>query len=135
MRTKTVVLQLDFDDLVDILANFFMVGSYWCSLIDWEEKDYQEAKTLLQLRMEDEDICQEHVWAEMLFNQKPLKLSVYEKEDESDPDTYELTYGNICIAIGHLINNGRLSSDLNDWDGYDCDNIIQQAIFGDVIYG
>lgn len=130
MKIKSVVLQLDKQDLVDVLANFYMIGAYWYSLIDWEEKDYKEAKETLLITMEDDDICMEHIWAEMLINQKPLILTAYDDEEK-----YELTYANICVAIGYLISNGRLSNDLEEWDSGDCDCVIQQALFGDVIYG
>ena len=132
MKIKTLVLDLDFDDLVTILADFNVYGDYWCSFIDFNEKDYDEAKTLLQLRMDDDHICREHVWAEMLMNKKPLILSTYE-----DDETHELTltFDNVRLATAQLIAKGKISVDMQDWDCSDCDMIVQQAVFGEVVYG
>ena len=67
----------------------------------------------------------------MLLNKKPVIL----KAAEEDFDDIELTLEKLINGINLSIKTNSLSIDNSDWDAVDCDIILQNAVFNEVIYG
>ena len=113
----------NFNHIVDLLANG-LSDILGIESIDFDELDYKQAKQeLLDLGYEKDEICREDVWAQILFDGKPLLLT-----DEED-DEHKMFLKNIesqNIDWEWLEDNG---------DFYDNNAILQKAIFGEVVYG
>lgn len=126
------VTELNFEDVVNILSGFMETSSYWCSEVTWDDEKYSEArKRLVSTSEEPEDICFEEILAEMLMFSPDNKLILEDIEGEENTLTLEV----ILKGINTSLKSDGLSADPDDWDGEDTDCIIQNAVFGQVIYG
>jgi hypothetical protein len=138
MKAKIEVLELDKSDIISILSGYMSIGIYW-SLVSWDDAEYEEAKQREYNEAESredgsfdpDDICLEDVLSNMLLNGKSLIISDVEEEFEDQ----ELTLEKLINGINLSIQANGISVDLDDWDAVDCDVIIQNAIFNDVVYG
>lgn len=128
MKAIVTLVELSFDDVVSILSGFNSYSSYWVSLVDWNNKEYDEARNKVSKRHDDESPCLEDVWAEMLFMGRKLWIS----DDEGV--NHDLTLDNLKQGVIKAFDNG-ISMDIDLWDASDCDVVVQCAIFGEAIYG
>lgn len=124
------------DDIVNLLAMEGGGFDYWAEIC-WDENDYEAARLRLVDRMtkekkNPEDICYEDVCAEILEHGGILK--VYDREDDEDYD----------LPLSSLLNGFRdymklVASDgrtgIDDMDGEAADQILQFAVFNEIIYG
>lgn len=133
MKVKVEVLELEKDDIVSILSGFTSYSDYWCGEVDWKDEEYAEAKARETALLEDDDdsVCVEDIMANMLLNGKSLIL----KDAEGEFEDAELTLEYLKSGINLSIKNDSISLDVDDWDAADCDIIIQNAIFNEVVYG
>ena len=132
MKLKVEVIELDKDDVINILSGFTSYFSYWCTNLDWNNIEYDLAKQALikQDPENAEDICREDIWAYMLMNMNTCLL-LTDDEDERHTLTLEKLFKGITMSM----QNNNTSLDPDNWDASDNDMMIQNAIFGDVIYG
>ena len=113
----------NFEHIVDLLANG-LADICGIEALDHKEEDYDYAyKDLLDLGYAEDDICREDIWAQILFNGKPLILTDEEGENHN---LYLTDIENQHVNWEWLENNG---------DFYDNNAILQKDIFGEVIYG
>lgn len=133
MKVKVEVLELEKDDIVSILSGFMSYSDYWCGGVDWKDEEYEEAKTRETAILEDDDdsVCIEDIMANMLLNGKSLIL----KDAEGEFEDAELTLEYLKNGLNLSFKNGLISLDDSSWDASDCDIIIQNAIFNEVVYG
>lgn len=134
MKVKVEVLELEKDDLVSILSGFMSYSNYWCGEVDWKEEEYEEAKAREIALLEDDkedSVCIEDIMANMLLNGKSLIL----KDAEGEFEDAELTLEYLKSGLNLSFKNNSISLDADDWDAADCDIIIQNAIFNEVVYG
>lgn len=129
MRIKTTVEGLDFEDLVSLFSLFNSGCGYWVSLVDWNEEEYEIARQGAKfiLNCDDEEVCIEDVWAEMMLMGYLLQIT----DDEGN--TTHLEYDSILWGLEKYFENHTPS--LDDLDASDGDMIFQLAILGEVIYG
>lgn len=132
MKIRPMVKELTHEDVVTILSGFNSIGDYWCSFVDFDDVEHENARHNLELErvFEDEEICIEDVWAKMLMNGGSLALSLYDENH-----TVQLSFAQLPTAIEKAITEYGISLDVDDWDNEDCDIIVQCACFGEVIYG
>lgn len=110
------------EDILNILSDATYACFYWSSSYEYEIEDYMQARKGLR------EPCREEVILKMLRNDMNVFMYVNDKDE-----IYRLTLPNIINGIKlHLENDG--SPDVDDWDGWDADCVMQYAIFGDVIY-
>ena len=96
-------------------------SSYFDTIVS---KDYDYAyKDLLDRGYKEDDICREDIWAQILFNGKPLILIGEEGESHN---LYLKDIEELHVDWQWLEDNG---------DFYDNNAILQKAIFGEVVYG
>ena len=113
----------NFEHIVDLLANGTS-GICGFETIDWKEEDYDYAyKDLLDKGYKEDDICREDIWAQILFNGKPLIL--IDEEGESH-NLYLKDIEELHVNWQWLEDNG---------DFYDNNAILQRAVYGEVVYG
>lgn len=113
----------NFEHIVDLLSNGL---SDTCGIVslDYDEHDYENAKMyLLSLGYEKDEICKEEIWAQILFDDKPLILT----DEESDEH-----YMYLEDIEKQNIDWNTLE---NEGDFLDNNAIIQTAVFGEVVYG
>lgn len=135
MKVKFEVLELEKDELVSILSGFMSYSNYWCGEVTWKDEEYAEAKAreiaLLENCIDEDVVSVEDIMANMLLNGKSLII----KDEEGEFEDAELTLENLRNGLNLSIENDLISLDIDDWDAADCDIIIQNAIFNEVVYG
>lgn len=133
MKVKVEVLEIEKDDIVLILSGFMSYSNYWCGEVSWKDEEYAEAKARETALLEDDDdsVCTEDIMANMLLNGKSLIL----KDVEGEFEDKELTLVNLLAGLNLSLKDNLISLDPDDWDAADCDIIIQNAIFNEVVYG
>lgn len=133
MKLNVEVLELEKDDIVCILSGFSVYGGYWATL-SWDDNEYSEAKEIERSLLDEGDnvVCFEDILANMLLNGKKIIISDSEEDDYEDQ---ELTLEKLIKGLNLSIQENRLSLDSADWDAEDCDVIVQNALFNEVVYG
>ena len=136
------------------LSNFLCTATYGSNVfgIVYKKKDYYGTK------LEDENDCREDKWAKILLSGKPVYVLDYyaEEEDEFygnlshkwDADReamkYTLTLQDVLIGMQKAFNENEwmaktiLSIDENpdgDYDLDDAEGLLQEIVFGELIYG
>ncbi len=119
--TVTVQKQITESDIENIVVTAFEGGcNYWMGLIrtkEWEDKPKNEPLS---------------TWAtKLLIEGKTIKL--YDIED--DEEGWELTLEKVLKGIELNVVNRPFDCDLEDFDAYTADCIIQYALFGEIVYG
>jgi hypothetical protein len=119
--TVTVQKQITESDIENIVVTAFEGGcNYWMGLIrtkEWEDKPKNEPLG---------------TWAtKLLIEGKTIKL--YDIED--DEEGWELTLEKVLKGIELNVVNRPFDCDLEDFDAYTADCIIQYALFGEIVYG
>jgi len=123
-KTYSIEIKVSEEQIIDLLANG-LAGVCGFDNIDYDSRDYQEAKTSL-IAEGKTDLCREDIWARMLFLNKSLKL--HDSEEDEDEGWHDLKLENI------LKQNVDWKK-LEDGDFFDNDAILQIACYGEVIYG
>lgn len=124
------------DDITNLLSMAGGGFDYWAEIC-YNEEDYEAARKRLVKRMEDEkkqacEVCYEDVCAEILENGG--KLIVYDREEDEDHDlTLQALLDGFAYYMKLTASDGRTGVD--DMDAEVADQILQVAVFGEVIYG
>lgn len=135
---KDITVTVDHEDLVDLLSAARYGISYWACDLELPDEAHsviQEYKASVE---NADNICEEDFWAEVLLADLPIILYDAEGECADDPskDYYELTVDKInrgiAQAIGEGIWNGK---DWGDVDSEVADEIIQYALFDELVFG
>lgn len=131
MKLELKISELTHDDIVSILSGVMSYSSYWCSSIDADQEKYEASKQ--ELKDKGTDVCFEDILANLLITEKAtLDFSIHD-EDKVHHLTLEKLKKGIEISIEK--NNNYVSPDLDSWDAVSCDIVIQNALFGEVVYG
>ena len=148
MKTKTIITEINHDDLV----NLFSTATYGSSYFDVvkKKKDYYGTE------LENENDCREDTWAKVLLSGKPVYVLDYYSEYESYGNLphemdekrgamkYTVTLEDIKKGLQRALNNGGwdakcafdlINDDSCDLDLTEAENLLQIITFGDVIYG
>lgn len=142
MKKNTTVEGITFDDLVTLLSTA-LCGSFWAG-VDYPQA-LVEAKSTLEI---GEDPCFEEVCAAWLLKDPKNYIIIYDIEadyDEEDNSTlgedyWRLTLEDIRVGWGKAIDTykgyyGNGLPNLDNMDMIDADAVLQNAIFGDIIFG
>ncbi len=148
MKTKTIITEINHDDLVHLLSTA-TYGSNYFSVVK-KKKDYYGTE------LEDESDCCEDTWAKILLAGKPVYVLDYYSEEDAYGNLphewdekrcamkYTVTLEDIKNGIQKAIDNGgwdaECAFDLIKDDSYNLDlpeaeNILQIITFGKPIYG
>lgn len=116
------------DDIVNLLACEGGGFDYWAEIC-WNEKDYEAARNrILHRGKKDRMICYEEIVAEIL--EAGGKLTVYDREEDKD---HELTLDKLLTGF-RLYAESMRGLNMDDFDADVADQILQNAVFGDVVY-
>lgn len=114
----------------DAICNGLGELHYYDLELDWDEADYNAAKTKLGNEQPGIMVCYEDVLMEMLRNGKTLWV-VDNNDEERHPITLELIHERVQLTpIKHLMDAIN-----EDGDATTADCIIQTVIYKDVIFG
>lgn len=116
------------EDITNLLACEGGGFDYWAEIC-WDEADYEAARKRLAAKQSDSTLCYEDVEAEIL--EAGGKLKVYDREEDKD---YELSLAGLLDGF-RLFAESSNSIDLDDMDASMADQILQMAVFKEVIYG
>lgn len=123
-----VSMKINTDILTNLLACEGGGFDYWAEIC-WDEATYEEARKRLEAQKPDELVCYEDVEAEIL--ETGGKLTVYDREDDKD---YDLTMETLLDGFKRYMESGN-AIDLDDMDAAAADEILQYAVFKEVVYG
>lgn len=132
-------MKLTKEQLVDLLCT----ATYSS---DWLECRVLESESYLDDKFDKEYLenrCREDKWADRLLNGGKLVCIDYEdQDDEFNPRRYELVLEDFeirleeaCKSDDECIARSYLNWKFEQSDYYDCNNLVQYVMFGDVIYG
>jgi hypothetical protein len=148
MKIKMI---LDNNDVRELIYDSFCNGgleslSYSSIKIDWKnnsnKENYDKAKDLLKKDNPNKTLCIEDILTEMFVN-NGIYFRDYEDDDDSEyfHFTFDLAKENLANALDGD-NSERLISTIQkiipeymDADMYDYDDILQTAMYGEVVYG
>jgi len=124
------------EDLVDILSSALSGGVGYWAFVEYNPEGYRLAKNLLvENGVEEDSICYEDVLLQMLKIDFPIYFDDIEEYDENN------RYNGNKLTLKKLESGIKQSIIENFWDGDWCkfdacvaDNIIQLALFGEVVY-
>lgn len=116
------------EDITNLLACEGGGFDYWAEIC-WDEADYEAARKRLVVKQSDSILCYEDVEAEIL--EAGGKLKVYDREEDKD---YELSLAGLLEGF-RLFAESNNSIDLDDMDAEMADQILQMAVFKEVVYG
>ena len=150
MKTKTIITEINHDDLVDL----FSTATYGSSYFDVvkKKKDYYGTE------LEDANDCREDAWAKILLAGKPVYVLDYYSEDEDEAYgnlphkwdnkrgamKYTVTLEDIKKGLQKALDNGGwdadcafdlINDDSCDLDLTEAENLLQIITFGEAIYG
>lgn len=105
--------------------------------IDYNEKDYREAKASLKALLkagtiEKQDICLEDVWMEIL--RMGNKLTFINSEDE-DRKIVSITIKDVYKRLPKVSIRRIADMVTGDDDAYTADAILQTVFYGEILYG
>jgi hypothetical protein len=139
MKLSTKVIEFTREDLVNLLSLITSdIHNYGLEL-DYDNRSekyrtsYEYHKGVVLTRKPEERICYEDVLAELVYSENLFVLDF--NDDNDDRPRYKLTYELITNGIAIGIQNGWVNADMNEWDADDGMNVLQCALFGDIIYG
>ena len=148
MKTKTIITEINHDDLV----NLFSTATYGSSYFDVvkKKKDYYGTE------LEDENDCREDTWAKILLAGKPVYVLDYYSEEEAYGNLphewdakrgamkYTVTLEDIKNGLQKALDNGGwdaecaldlINVDSCNLDLTEAENLLQIITFGEAIYG
>ena len=128
-HTLNITKTYETEDLVNILADAMMGCAYWCSEIDYDDNEYEEARERLKANGND-NICYEEVLVEMLENEKSIYFI-----DREDDTRSEMTLAKLIWGIKRNAEERPWDCDLDKGDAITSDCIIQFALFNEVLFG
>lgn len=148
MKTKTIITEINHDDLVNLLSTATYGSSYFD--VVKKKKDYYGTE------LEDENDCREDALAKILLAGKPVYVLDYYSEEEAYGNLphewdekrgamkYTVTLEDIKNGLQKALDNGgwdaECASDLINDNSYNLDlteaeNLLQIITFGETIYG
>lgn len=145
MKTKTTIISLEHDDLVNLLSTA-VYGSQWLS-IRKRKADYYGTE------LENENDCAEDTWAKVLLSGKAVFAYDYYAEDADEHYgklpyryngecmRYTLTLDDIVKGLQNALDNGDYMAECvmglinEDIDLTIAENLMQWIIFGELVYG
>lgn len=105
----SVKVTITSEDVDNILADAFYQGiAYWCDTIDYDRKPDTEVSAM---------------------SESITKGAIIRLHDSEEDKWHQLTLDKVLQAIADE------QVDFDDYDATTADNVIQRAIFGEVIYG
>ena len=148
MKTKTIITEINHEDLV----NLFSTATYGSSYFEVvkKKKDYYGTE------LEDENDCREDTWSKILLSGKAVYVLDYYSEEEAygnlphewderrEAMKYTVTLEDIKNGLEKALDNGgwdeKCARDLIDDNSYNLDlpeaeNLLQIITFGEAIYG
>lgn len=150
MKTKTTIIEITQEDIVNVLADV-LYSCYWLSY-DYDIEDYKE------LENKSNDDCVEDKLAKLLLARKSITLVDTYAEDEDDVNgelehewdeelggmAYKVTIDDFKRGIEKCLNSDEMYKRdsaykvfFTDCEGdcNDADIIVQTIVLGDYIYG
>ena len=144
-----ITIKIMKEDVVDILSSAMDGIGYWGEIVP-NDRQYEEAKKWLRANAEpdydDEEIWDEEVVAQILFDGKSVTI----RDIEDDKESW-LSLSNLAQGIQTAFREGYYSSYnwlVPDGDGFGewhletsqidaevADAIIQLAVLGEIVYG
>lgn len=122
------VVSLD-DDFIKDLFSSICYDSVFGLEPYLDEDVYFKIRGQIEPRFINDTLCIEDVYVEAL---KQGILKAYDIEDES---YYDLTIEMLTKGLEIYLNLDYTNKDLETLDAFDCANLLQCAIFEDIIYG
>lgn len=161
MKTKTIITEINHDDLVNLFSTALYGSQYWG--VDYDTNGFRKIPN------PDDCECIEDKLAKMLLNGKPITIYDMYAEDEEDfhgdlwhqwdgdngTMDYLVNLKDIekglqkCLDGTFKVNDGcdeeisymrkcvtnLIDSENGDLDLYEAQNILQVIVFGKIIYG
>ena len=122
------VVSLDEDFIEDLFSSVCYDSVF--GLYPYLEDDvYDKVREQIEHRFSDDTLCIENVWMEA------LKQGILKAYDTEDDKYYALTLEMLKKGLEIYLNLEYTNKDLEDMDAIDWANVLQCAIFEDVIYG
>lgn len=122
------VVSLDDDFIMDLFASVCYDSVFGLSPY-LEDDVYDKVREQIEHRFSDTTLCVENVWLEA------LKQGVLEAYDTEDDESYDLTIEMLKKGLEIYLNLEYTNHDLESMDAIDWANLLQCAIFEDIIYG
>lgn len=130
---KVIVTTEDIIDFLSMEGNGF---DYWAEIC-FDDADYEAARIRLEKQTGDKnkaacDVCYEDVLAEIL--ESGGKLTIYDREEDKDHElTLEGLLEGFKLYAESVYRKGSIG--LDDMDAVVADQILQMAVFKEIIYG
>ena len=105
----------------------------WNFELDFEEEDYNKAKAQLKEKEGDFQFTYDSIFTEMLFS--GFKIKFIDQEDESNIILFDLEQFENNFNLINPKDILSIIDDRGDYDYLNCDRIVQNLVFGDVVYG
>ena len=130
-------MKLTKEQLVDLLST----ATYGC---DWLECKVLRSEAYIDERFDKEYLenrCREDKWADRLLNGGHIIcFDYYDEDDNGDPKRYTICLEDIEEKLEKATKDEEVVRDYANWisgdyDYYDCNNLMQYVIFGEVVYG
>lgn len=132
-------MKLTKEQLVDLLCT----ATYSS---DWLECRVLKSEAYLDKKFDKEYLenrCREDKWADRLLSGgKLICIDYADQDDEFNPRRYELVLEDFEIRLDEASksNDEYIARSYLNWkfkqsDYYDCNNLLQYVMFGDVVYG
>ena len=121
------VVSLDDDFIKDLFSSICYDDVFGVYL--YIDDDYDEIRELIEPRFINETLCFEDVLVEA------LKQGILKAFDTEDDKHYDLTLEMLKKGLEIYLNLDYTNHDLESMDAIDWANLLQCAIFEDVIYG
>lgn len=129
MKLSTKVIEFTREDLVELLSLIISDIDIYGMNLHFDDARYEYCKGIALARISEERLCYEDVLAELVYEGHLMV------DDCNEEKTHVLSYDSIVKGIELGIQNGWVNVDNNEWDANDGMNILQCALFGDIIYG
>ena len=104
----------------------------WNFELDFEEEDYNKAKAQLKEKEGDFQFTYDSIFTEMLFS--GFKIKFIDQEDESNIILFDLEQFENNLNLINPKDILSIIDDRGDYDYLNCDRIVQNLVFGDVVY-
>ena len=148
MKTKTIITEINHNDLVNLFSTATYGSSYF-SVVK-KKKDYYGTE------LEDENDCREETWAKILLAGKPVYVLDYSSEEEAYGNLphewdekrgamkYTVTLEDIKNGLQKALDNGGwdaecaldlINDDSCNLDLTEAENLLHIITFGETIYG
>lgn len=120
MKTYEIIKTVTQEQIDDVLTTAFEGGiSYWCG----------------EIRVPSSDIGEKFEYASEALT-RGHHIQLFDLE-ESNPETNHSTYGVWHkLTLNKLLRAfGNMNFDFDNYDASDADQVVQKAIFGEIVYG